>query len=117
LSQASATNLVASDPGCIFCKIAKGQIPANKVFEDSDFIAFHDIAPKAPLHLLVIPKQHLVSLLEVGQEHQALLGKMLVLAPQLAKDNGHPSGFKLVINNGQSGGQEVYHLHMHVLGY
>jgi histidine triad (HIT) family protein len=108
---------MSQDPDCIFCKIAEGKIPAKKVFEDEDFIAFHDIHPKAPLHLLVIPRQHLVSLLEVDHQHQALLGKMLVLAPQLARDNGHPKGFKVVINNGQSGGQEVYHLHMHVLGY
>ena len=103
-------------PDCLFCKIAQGQIPANKVYEDADFIAFHDIHPKAPLHLLLIPKAHIVSLMQVEASHQALLGKMLVLAPELAKQNGSPGGFRVGINNGRVGGQEVYHLHMHILG-
>lgn len=103
-------------PDCLFCKIAQGQIPAKKVYEDADFIAFHDIHPKAPLHLLLIPKVHIVSLMEVETTHQALLGKMLVLAPELAKQNGSPGGFRVGINNGRVGGQEVYHLHMHILG-
>ncbi len=104
------------DPDCIFCKIAQGQIPAKKVFEDEDLMAFHDIHPKAPVHILLVPKRHLVSLIYTEPSDQTLLGKMLVLAPKIAAENGSPDGFKLIINNGKVGGQEVYHLHMHILG-
>ena len=104
------------DPTCIFCKIGQGQIPAKKVFEDDDLIVFHDISPKAPMHLLMVPKQHLVSLQQADASHQVLLGKMLVLAPQLAAENGSPDGFRTIINTGRVGGQEVYHLHVHLLG-
>lgn len=104
------------DPNCIFCKIAQGQIPAEKVFEDADMVAFKDIHPKKPMHLLIIPKEHIASLQESNDSHQALLGKMLVLAPRLAKENGSPGGFRTIINTGQVGGQEVYHLHLHLLG-
>ena len=105
-----------TDLDCIFCKIVLGQIPAKKAHEDEDFIAFHDINPKAPLHLLIIPKQHIISLQEVDDSHANLLGKMLVLAPRLAKENGCPDGFRSIVNTGPAGGQEVYHLHVHVLG-
>jgi histidine triad (HIT) family protein len=104
-------------PDCIFCKIIAGQIPAKKIYEDEDFIAFHDINPKAPVHILVIPRQHIVSLLEVDETHQQLLGRMLLLAPRIARENGCSDGFRVSINNGRSGGQEVYHLHMHLLGF
>ena len=105
-----------TDLDCIFCKIVLGQIPAKKAYEDEDFIAFHDINPKAPLHLLIIPKQHIISLQEVDDSHANLLGKMLVLAPKLAAENGASEGFKTLINTGPAGGQEVYHLHLHILG-
>jgi histidine triad (HIT) family protein len=101
---------------CIFCKIAQGQIPSKKIYEDGDFIAFHDINPRAPIHLLVIPKNHIESLQHVDASHQELLGKMLVLAPKLAAENGASEGFKTLINTGPAGGQEVYHLHLHILG-
>jgi histidine triad (HIT) family protein len=104
------------DSNCIFCKIAQGAIPAKKAHEDDELLAFHDINPKAPLHLLIIPKQHIVSLQHVDQTHAELLGKMLVLAGKLAAENGSPGGFRTVINTGKVGGQEVYHLHVHVLG-
>ena len=107
---------MAADSDCIFCKIARGDIPAKKVYEDRELLAFHDIAPKAPLHLLIIPKQHIVSLQQVDASHEVILGKMLVLAAKLAAENGSPDGFKTVINTGRVGGQEVYHLHVHVLG-
>jgi histidine triad (HIT) family protein len=106
----------AHDPNCIFCKIAQGAIPAKKVYEDDELFAFHDINPKAPLHLLIIPKQHIVSLQHVNDTHVELLGKMLVLAGKLAAENGFPGGFRTVVNTGKVGGQEVYHLHVHVLG-
>jgi len=104
------------DPNCIFCKIAAGQIPAKKVYEDEELLVFHDINPWAPVHVLVIPKQHVATLADTGPEHEALLGRMLALAPRLMRDLGVTNGFRVVVNNGPDGGQEVYHLHMHVMG-
>jgi histidine triad (HIT) family protein len=104
------------DPNCIFCKIAAGQIPAKKVYEDEELLVFHDINPWAPVHVLLIPKQHVATLADAGPEHEALLGRMLALAPRLMRDLGVTNGFRVVVNNGPDGGQEVYHLHMHVMG-
>lgn len=101
---------------CIFCKIAKGEIPCRKIYEDDDVVAFHDIHPVAPVHFMLIPKLHLASLLDTDESHAALLGKMLVLAPKLAKELGLNNGFRTVINSGKGGGQEVFHLHMHIIG-
>ena len=100
---------------CIFCKIISGAIPAKKVFEDEDFIAFHDIKPMARVHLLIVPKLHVESLKDCNQAQEDLLGKMLLLAPKLAADQGLV-GFKTLINTGKEGGQEVFHLHTHVFG-
>ncbi len=105
-----------SPDNCIFCKIAAGQIPSKKVYEDEDLIVFHDINPWAPVHVLVIPKQHIATLADVGPEHDALLGRMLGLAPRLMRELGVNGGFRTVINTGRDGGQEVMHLHMHVMG-
>ena len=105
-----------ADPDCIFCKIVAGQIPARKVFEDEELIAFHDIHPWAPVHVLVIPRQHIASLADTGPAHEPLLGRILGLAPRLMRELGVENGFRTVINTGQDGGQEVQHLHMHVLG-
>ena len=105
-----------SDPHCIFCKIVAGQIPAKKAYEDDEMIVFHDIHPWAPVHVLIIPKQHIATLADVGPEHEALLGRMLALAPRLMKALGVTNGFRTVVNTGRDGGQEVYHLHMHVMG-
>jgi histidine triad (HIT) family protein len=107
---------MSNDPNCIFCKIVAGQIPAKKVFENDEMIAFHDIHPWAPVHVLVVPKQHLVSLADVGPEHDALLGRMLGLAPRLMRELGVTNGFRTLINTGKDGMQEVQHLHMHVMG-
>jgi histidine triad (HIT) family protein len=107
---------MSTDPNCIFCKIAAGQIPSKKIYEDEELFAFHDIRPAAPVHFLIIPKLHLPSLAEAGPEHAALLGRMLELAPKLAKELGVTNGFRTVINTGADGGQEVYHLHLHVMG-
>ena len=107
---------MSADPDCIFCKIVAGQIPAKKVIEDEELIVFHDIHPWAPVHVLVLPKQHIVSLADVGPEHQALLGRMLSLAPRLMKQLGVENGFRTLINTGKDGLQEVPHLHMHVMG-
>jgi histidine triad (HIT) family protein len=100
---------------CIFCKIASGSIPSKKIYEDADVIAFHDINPSAPVHFLIVPKLHVESLSSCDMQHQGLLGKVLLLAPQLAKEQGL-AGFRTLINTGRDGGQEVFHLHVHVLG-
>ena len=105
-----------ADPDCIFCKIVAGQIPAKKVYEDEELIAFNDIHPWAPVHVLIIPRAHIASLADVGPEHDALLGRLLGLAPRLMKQLGVHNGFRTVVNTGSDGGQEVQHLHMHVLG-
>jgi histidine triad (HIT) family protein len=105
-----------SDPNCVFCKIVAGQIPARKVHEDDELLVFHDIHPWAPVHVLVIPKAHVDTLYEVGPAHEALLGRMLALAPRLMRDLGVDQGFRVVVNTGRDGGQEVWHLHMHVMG-
>jgi histidine triad (HIT) family protein len=104
------------DPNCIFCKIVAGQIPSRKVFEDDEFLAFHDVRPHAPVHFLVIPKTHLPSLAEATEADAPMLGRLLALAPRLAREQGLANGFKLGVNTGPDGGQEVFHLHLHVLG-
>jgi histidine triad (HIT) family protein len=101
---------------CLFCRIARGEIPSRKAYEDDEVIAFHDINPAAPVHLLLVPKVHVDSLITTGPEHEALLGKLIALAPRLAKEQRCVNGFRVVINNGPDGGQEVYHLHIHILG-
>jgi histidine triad (HIT) family protein len=100
---------------CIFCKITKGEIPSKKIFEDEDVIVFNDIHPIAPVHFLIVPKLHIESLASAESSHQALLGKMLLLAPKLAADQGL-KGFRTMINTGREGGQEVFHIHLHVFG-
>lgn len=101
---------------CIFCKIIAGEIPCRRVYEDSDVIAFHDINPAAAVHFMIVPKEHLVSLTDAHARHEMLLGRILLLAPMLAKEQGLDDGFRTIINTGRGGGQEVMHLHVHVLG-
>jgi histidine triad (HIT) family protein len=101
---------------CIFCRIARGEIPSRKVYEDDDIFAFHDIHPAAPVHFLIIPKLHLENLYDADMRHQAVLGKMLGMAGRLAREQGCTDGFRTVVNNGRVGRQEGYHVHMHVLG-
>ncbi len=101
---------------CIFCKIVRGEVPCRKVHEDDEVLAFHDINPAAPVHFLMIPKLHLASLADAGEQHAALLGKMLLLAPKLAREQGLENGFRTAIHTGKAGGQLVFHLHMHVIG-
>lgn len=109
-----------TDPTCIFCKIAAGQIPSRKVYEDEDIFVFHDIHPWAPVHFLMIPKAHIPSLAQVEEAHAGLLGRIMVLAPRLALQEGcrpYPEGgHRVVINTGTEGGQEVHHFHIHVMG-
>lgn len=101
---------------CIFCRIVAGEIPSRKVYEDDDMLAFHDIHPLAPVHFMIIPKKHLDSLAKAGDEHAEVLGKMLSKAGRLAREQGATDGFRTIINTGRIGRQDVYHLHIHIIG-
>ncbi len=101
---------------CIFCRIVRGEIPCRKIHEDDEILAFHDIKPAAPVHFLIIPKVHVETLYDADLAYQAVLGRMLGMAGQLAREQGLTDGFRTIINCGRVGRQEVYHLHMHVLG-
>jgi histidine triad (HIT) family protein len=101
---------------CIFCKIAAGEIPSRKVYEDGEILAFHDIQPVAPVHFLMIPKAHVASLAECGPEHAAVLGRMMAMAGRLAREQGATDGFRTIVNTGRVGRQDVYHLHIHIIG-
>jgi histidine triad (HIT) family protein len=100
---------------CIFCKIVAGSIPSKRIYEDDDVIVFNDIKPINPVHFLIVPRLHIESLASCEVQHQSLLGKMLLLAPKLAKEQGL-AGFRTMINTGREGGQEVFHIHLHVFG-
>jgi histidine triad (HIT) family protein len=104
------------DPNCIFCKIVTGEIPSKKVYEDEHILAFHDVRPQAPVHLLMIPKAHVATLYEADMQHHEALGRLLARAGELARKAGATEGFRTIINTGRVGHQEVYHVHMHVLG-
>lgn len=110
----------AHDPNCIFCKIISGKIPSKKVYEDDELFVFHDIHPWAPVHFLMVPKEHIPSMAQLTPEHEGLMGRMMLLAPKLAHEQGcnpYPDGgFRMVSNTGAEGGQEVQHLHVHVMG-
>lgn len=101
---------------CIFCKIARGDIPSKKIYEDELIFAFHDIHPQRPVHFLIIPKTHIATLSDVDAGHELLLGRMLAKSGQLASSAGLQDGFRTIINTGRIGGQEVYHLHIHIMG-
>jgi histidine triad (HIT) family protein len=105
-----------NDPNCIFCKIVRGDISSRKVFEDEDVFAFHDVRPLAPVHFLIIPKEHVPTLYDAGMAQHRAYGKMLALAGELARKEGASDGFRTIINTGRVGHQEVYHVHMHVIG-
>ena len=109
-----------NDPNCIFCKIVEGKIPSTKVHEDDEVLAFRDIHPWAPVHFLLIPKRHIPSMAHVGEDDAAVLGRMMALVPGLARQEGcrpYPGGgFRVICNTGADGGQEVQHLHFHVIG-
>ena len=108
------------DPNCLFCKIVAKKILSRPVFEDEEFYAFHDIAPWAPVHFLLIPKLHIPSMAHITEAHVGLMGRMMALVPRLALQEGcnpYPEGgFRLVTNTGVEGGQEVRHLHFHIMG-
>ena len=101
---------------CLFCKIVAGDIPAEIVYDDEQILVFKDINPRAAVHLLAIPKIHLTSLEDVTDEHQMLIGHIMMQLPHLARAQGLPDGFRTIINTGPGGGQEVGHLHIHLLG-
>ena len=101
---------------CLFCRIAKGEIPSKKVYEDDDILAFHDINPACQVHFRIIPKTHLVNLYDADMSQAPLLGKMFGMAGRLAREQGCHDGFRTVVNSGRVGRQEVYHLHIHVMG-
>ncbi len=104
------------NPDCIFCRIAAGEIPARIVHQDEKVVAFHDLAPKAPTHLLVIPRRHIATLAETNDADEALLGRVVRTAIALAAQEGLEQGFRLVWNSGELAGQSVFHLHLHLLG-
>ena len=101
---------------CLFCKIAGGQIPSIAVYQDELSYAFADISPKAPVHILVIPREHIGSIGEAAEHHRALLGHLMWVAAKIARDKGLGNGYRVVINTGEDGGQTVNHLHLHLLG-
>lgn len=100
---------------CVFCRIAEGKIPSRKVYEDDAIFAFEDIAPKAPTHVLLIPRKHIARLADASTADEAVLGALAARAAAIAKDRGL-SDFRLVANNGEGAGQSVFHLHFHLLG-
>jgi len=108
------------DPNCLFCKIIAGKIPSKKVFEDEHIFAFHDIAPWAPVHFLMVPKLHIPSMAQITLADSTLMGHLMALAPKLALEQGcrpYPEGgYRILTNTGSEGGQEVHHLHFHVMG-
>jgi histidine triad (HIT) family protein len=105
---------IESDPDCLFCKIVAGEIPCTKVYEDQDILAFKDIHPQAPFHVLLIPKTHLSTLNDVTAQHAALAGKLFLAAKGLASEHGL-AGYRVAVNVNREGGQVVFHLHMHML--
>jgi len=102
---------------CIFCRIVAGEIPADIVYQDNEFVAFRDIHPQAPTHILIIPKSHIASMTDLTGKHQALMGRLILLAKELAEKEGiSPGGYRLSVSTGTDGGQLVPHLHFHLLG-
>ncbi len=114
--QAGDHTLGSFKPNCLFCKIARGDIPSKKVYEDEEIVAFHDIQPAAPVHVLVIPKQHFDNFYDAGVAQQGLLGRLFGRLGDIARSQGLDDGFRTVVNTGRVGRQEVYHLHIHVIG-
>ena len=105
-----------SDSDCLFCKIVAGELPSDKVYHDDQVIVFKDINPKASVHLLIVPREHIISLNELEEKHDGLVTHIMHLLPKIAKEQGLTSGFRAIINTGPGGGQIVFHLHVHLLG-
>lgn len=101
---------------CVFCKMIEGQIPCNKVYEDEEILAFHDINPATPIHILVIPKKHITSLAHLSKEDEPIVGKIYGVINKIAQEQGFKQdGYRVIVNCGKNGGQEVMHLHFHIL--
>lgn len=108
---------MAADANCLFCKIASGQIPAKLAFQNEEIVAFHDINPAAPTHILIIPREHIVNTAEITDQNAPLVGRMIQIAAQLAREQGiEADGYRIVTNSGAAAGQAVWHLHLHLLG-
>ena len=108
---------MAADPDCLFCRIAAGKVPSTKVHDDDLVVAFRDIAPRAPTHVLVIPREHIASAADLTEDHAPLLGRLFAVAAKVARDEEiADGGYRLVSNVGRWGGQTVDHLHVHLLG-
>lgn len=108
--------MTATEANCIFCKIVRGEISCEQVYVDDQVLAFHDIQPVAPVHVLIVPKKHIATLYDATMDDSPVLGKMLALAPTLAREQGARDGFRTIINTGRIALQEVQHLHIHVIG-
>jgi len=100
---------------CLFCKIVAGDIPSKRVYEDDEIIAFHDISPKAPLHVLIIPRKHIASINEMQADDAELVGKLFLVAKQVAEEAGFGDGYRVFMNCGEKGGQVVFHMHLHLI--
>ena len=107
---------MAYDPSNVFARILRGEIPCKKVYEDQWSLAFHDINPVAPVHFMIIPKKHVDSLATADDSHARVLGRMMAVAGRLAREQGATDGFRTIINTGRVGRQDVYHLHIHIIG-
>ena len=106
-----------NNANCLFCRISSGEIPAKKVHEDGDVVAFHDINPQAPTHVLVIPRRHIAALADLTEADAATIGTTIVRASQIARDlHLESDGYRIVVNNGEAAGQTVFHIHVHILG-
>ena len=101
---------------CIFCKIVRGEIPSRKLYEDDLVLAFHDIHPVAPVHFMIVPKEHVASMAHLEEQHAPAMGRIMVLAQRLAAQEGSIEGFRTIINTGRIGRQDVMHLHVHIIG-
>jgi histidine triad (HIT) family protein len=101
---------------CLFCKFVRGEIQPKKVYEDEHVLAFHDIKPQAPTHVLVVPKEHVASLDDLDPKHAPMAGQLFLAAAKVAKQLGHTGGYRCVVNTGAQAGQTVFHIHLHVLG-
>ena len=112
-----ATRVIIREMSCLFCRIISGEIPAAKVYEDADLVAFTDINPQAPMHVLVVPRAHVATLNDLGPSHDALVGSMIRRGAALAKERGYgDGGYRTVFNCNADAGQTVFHVHLHVLG-
>jgi histidine triad (HIT) family protein len=107
---------MATKADCVFCKIVAGAIPSRKVYEDDDMLAFHDINPVAPVHFMIVPKNHVDSLAQATEADAPVLGRMMAIAGRLAREQGASDGFRTIVNTGRVGRQDVYHLHIHIIG-